>query len=159
MSSAQHLIKQLDLSPHPEGGYYRRTYQSEMVLRIRDKTRYCSTLIYYLLQGNDISVFHRLKSDEIWIYQQGAAIKIHILKPDGSYEFKILGNNILDGESLQVIIPAGLWFAAELVDKNDFSLASCVVSPGFDFEDFSIAAKAELLADYPKHKDLISKFT
>lgn len=165
MKNAEYFIKKLDLEKHPEGGYYRRIYQSdEMVNKSNlperyDSDRFYSTSIYYLLNGNDVSKFHRLKSDEIWHYYFGSLVIIHIIDNFGNYTLEKLGPNLEEDENFQVIIPKNSYFAAEITEKNSFVIVGCTVSPGFDFEDFELASKKELLKKYPKHHELIEKFS
>ncbi len=165
MSDANYWINKLQLKPHPEGGYYKETYRSEFYIKANDLIdthngeRRCSSLIYYLLKGEECSHFHRLKSDEIWIYQQGGALKIHLISPKGELVTEILGTDIENGEKMQVFVPANYWFAAELANFNDFCLLSCLVSPGFVFDDFELAKKEILVKDFPKHEDLISRLS
>ncbi len=74
-------------------------------------------------------------------------------------EIKNIGIDITNGEVPQVIIPKNRWFAAELINKKGFSLVGCTVAPGFDFNDFQLAKRSELIKLYPQHKNLITKFT
>uniref|UniRef100_A9A662 DUF985 domain-containing protein n=1 Tax=Methanococcus maripaludis (strain C6 / ATCC BAA-1332) TaxID=444158 RepID=A9A662_METM6 len=165
MKTAEYFIKKLNLEKHPEGGFYKRIYQSEEVIS-KDKLperynsdRFYSTSIYYLLSGNDISKFHRLKSDEIWHYYFGSSAIIHIIDNLGNYNLKKLGPNLDKNENFQVIIPKNSYFAAEIIEKSSFIIVGCTVSPGFDFEDFELASKDELLKKYPEHVNLIKKFS
>jgi hypothetical protein len=111
-----------------------------------------------MLHGNQVSYFHKLKSDEIWHFYLGSPAIIHCLNNDG-YSKTIVGNGIEHGEQPQFIIKAETLFAAEVEDKNNFSLVGCTVAPGFNFEDLILASRKELLNKYPSHKDLIIKFT
>ena len=163
MSSADHYIKELNLEPHPEGGFFRETYRSTGSISASGLknfigSRSFSTCIYYLLKGNEISVFHKLKSDEVWHFYDGGSIRIYILS-DGPLMQKTLGKEIGNGENFQQVIPANTWFAAELIDKKSFTLAGCTVAPGFDFRDFEIGKREELLKLYPQHEEMILKFT
>lgn len=165
MKTAEYFIKQLNLEKHPEGGFYKRIYQSEEVIS-KDKLpdrynsdRFYSTSIYYLLNGNDVSKFHRLKSDEIWHYYFGSSAIIHIIDNLGNYSLKKLGLNLEENENFQVAIPKNSYFAAEVIEKNSFIIVGCTVSPGFDFEDFELTSKEKLLEKYPKHSKLIEKFS
>lgn len=157
------IIQSLELQPHPEGGYYKEVYRSEGFISetcLPDSfwgKRNISTSIYYLLQKDDFSAFHRIKSDEIWHYYFGGSLLLHLLHPDGSYQCKVLGSDITNGSTFQLVIPAGTWFAAEPAPGNDFTLAGCTVAPGFDFDDFELANKNELMQHYPNYQDLISR--
>lgn len=157
------IIQLLELQPHPEGGYYKEVYRSEGSIseaclpNTFQGERSISTSIYYLLQKGDFSAFHRIKSDEIWHYYYGGNVLLHLLHPDGNYQCKVLGSDIIKGATFQLVIPAGTWFAAEPGPGNDFTLAGCTVAPGFDFADFQLAAKSELTQQYPNHQSLISR--
>lgn len=163
--SADYWIKELELMPHPEGGFYKETYQSDFIISensleaSRGGSRKSSSLIYYLLRDQEYSHFHRLKSDEIWIYQHGGSLRIHIINNGGELVTKTLGIEVSKGEELQVLVPANSWFAAELVNHNSYTLLSCMVTPGFVFKDFELANKNDLLNRYKQHSKLINKLT
>ncbi len=165
MNKAKYWIDKLQLKSHPEGGFYKETYRSEFYISSSDLKdshygkRRSSSLIYYLLEGEERSHFHRLNSDEIWIYQQGGALNIHMISPKGELITEVLGCDIENGEKMQVIVPANYWFAAELENINDYSLLSCLVSPGFVFDDFELAKKEQLAKNFPKHKQLINRLS
>lgn len=158
--SADYWISKFSMEKHPEGGWFRETYRSGMSLEstalpaVYGGERNISTAIYFLLEGNDISKLHRLRSDEIWFFHCGSPLVIHCIDSRGNNSSLNLGM-----ESFQGIIPAGTWFGAEVCDKDSFSLVSCTVSPGFDFADFELGDRSELLSLYPEHKTLIEKFT
>ena len=158
-------IKKLDLKKHPEGGYFRQTYQSkEMIAGNALPNRFIearpiSTAIYYLLNGNEFSAFHRLKSDELWHFYTGSSLTLHLIAPDGKYFQIKLGNNIDNGELFQEVIKAGCWFGATVNDFFSYSLVGCTVAPGFSFKDFEIGNRKALIELYPKHKIIIEKLT
>jgi predicted cupin superfamily sugar epimerase len=147
----QYWIEHLGLSPHPEGGYYRVTYKSELMIANRS----ASTAIYFLLHGRDFSAFHRIASDELWHFYAGSALVVYVIDPDGSYSELHLGN---DGV-FQGVVRAGCWFASRLKDAASFALVGCTVAPGFDFADFELAARSELVHAYPQHRRLIEELT
>ncbi len=158
-------ISNLQLQPHSEGGHYRQTYRSDMVLpkeslpqRFRG-SRTASTAIYFLLAGEDFSAFHRLQSDEIWHFYLGSTLIVHVIEPGGRYSQIKLGPNLEDGEVFQAVVKAGCWFASQLLDETSFALVGCTVAPGFDFEDFELATREELVRSYPQHRDVIHKLT
>ncbi len=162
---AAYWINKLNLLAHPEGGYYKEIYRSEefieqTVLPNRYSSKHSlSTSIYFLLNKNQISAFHKLQSDEIWHYHTGASLKIHIISNDGNYKEVKLGLSLEDGESPQIIIPHNHWFAAELLDKSSFTLIGCTVAPGFDFTDFILGKQDILKKLFPQHSDLIVRMT
>ena len=136
MTSIETIIEKLDLKPHPEGGYYKETYRS--VETCLDGSRNLQTAIYFLLTSDNVSHFHRIKSDEIWYYQYGAACEIIEIDEAGNERIIRLGSDIANGELLQHVVKAGLWFYSRVQPENEFCLAACHVNPGFDFQDFEI---------------------
>jgi predicted cupin superfamily sugar epimerase len=157
--SAKSIIQKLQLIPHPEGGFYKETYISKQSMTTNDgKQRNVSTAIYYLLENEDKSLFHRIKSDELWFFHQGNPIEI-IFIHNSLISSIILGNDLKKGELPQAKIPANTWFAAKIKNDTGYSLVSCVVAPGFDFADFQLAKKADLILEYPHLKEIIIKFT
>jgi predicted cupin superfamily sugar epimerase len=151
------IISTLQLIPHPEGGYYRETYRSAEVISTSRGNRVAGTTIYFLLESGNFSAFHRLTSDEAWYYHIGDSVKLYLISPDGTLSTCLVGKSFTKGESLQVIMPAGHWFAAEVIESNGFTLVSCSVSPGFEFSDFEMANRESLCAQYPQHQELISR--
>ncbi|RMD50451.1 MAG: cupin domain-containing protein [Ignavibacteria bacterium] len=159
MSELEKLIEKLQLIPHPEGGYYKETFRSNDTVKIeRENTNHSRntlTSIYYLLSGKDKSHFHKIKSDEIWYHHSGCDVLIHIITNDGELKTEKLGPN----GNHQVVVTKEQWFAAELVNKNEFALVGCAVAPGFDFSDFTLGSRNELIKSFPQHKEVIEKFT
>ena len=154
--NAESWIKKLNLKEHPEGGFYSEIYRNTKNINFVSGTRSLATSIYYLLKGEDKSNFHQLFSDELWYFHAGSAVRIHQLFK-GEYSEKILG--IEGNQHPQIIIKSGIIFGAELMDKSSFCLMSCMVNPGFDFQDFRLVGRDELYRNYPDHKSLIAKFT
>lgn len=153
---ANYWIKQLQLIPHKEGGYYTETFKSNDYIKNSDKI-FASSLIYFLLTNNQFSAFHRLKNDEVWIYHYGQPVTIHIINSNGILESQILGIDVANGHKLQVTIRANSWFAAEMATNNGYCLMSCLVSPGFHWHDFELAKNENLLSLYPQHSKLIKR--
>lgn len=164
MKTVEYWINHLSLNEHPEGGYYRETYRSaEFVNGSALPTRFggdrnYSTTIYFLLPSNKRSLFHKIKSDEIWYYHSGSALTIYVLDQNGLSQHR-LGPDIEKGESLQVIVPSNVWFGALVNEKDNYTLSSCSVSPGFDFRDFELAERAQLLHAYPNEAAVIERLT
>jgi uncharacterized protein len=157
--NAQDIINKLEMLPHPEGGYYKETYRSEeQTINKEGNKRNTSTAIYFLLENNNISRFHRIKSDELWFFHQGNAIEIVSIKNNKLVSIT-LGNDIDKGEVPQAVIPANVWFASSVKDGQGFGLVSCTVAPGFDFADFEMAKQDELLQEYPMFESVIKKYT
>lgn len=156
-------VQKLELKPHPEGGFYKETYRSAeripmagLPSRFR-APRSFSTAIYFLLPAHEYSSFHRIQSDELWHFHIGGSLTLFVLNED-RLETKKLGGDPEKDEALQVTIPAGSWFAAE-VTRGSFVLAGCTVSPGFDFADFELATGRNLSDQYPAHQALIARLT
>jgi uncharacterized protein len=163
--TAKYYIDKLGLVRHPEGGYYTEIYRSaeyyysDSLPERYNGDRNFSTSIYFLLEGKDVSNFHRLKSDEIWHFLDGSSVKIYLLDRNGKLSEIILGKNLDYGERLQAVIEKGNWFAAEVIDKSSYTLVSCTVAPGFDFNDFELGNREVLLKDYPQYREEILRFT
>lgn len=164
MQPAEYWINHLKLQPHPEGGFYKETYRaseeiSQGALHPRfDGPRNISTAIYFLLSSQDRSLFHRIKSDEIWHYHAGDTLHIHVLTPKGLITHK-LGMNLDKGDVLQAVIPANHWFGAVVSENGSYTLSGCTVAPGFDFRDFELADREKLIREFPAQKGLITKLT
>jgi len=157
--TAQEIIHHLQLLPHPEGGYYRETYRAADTLTTAEgRTRSVSTAIYYLLENEDKSHFHRIKSDELWFFHQGRPLEIILLTP-GQPTRLVLGSDFSRGELPQAVVPANTWFAAHLPHHAGFALVSCTVAPGFDFADFELAERTALLAEFPQAAEVVEQFT
>ena len=162
---AKYYVAKLQLNPHPEGGYYKEIYRSgEIYFAEHLPGRYSggrnfSTSIYFLLEGKQVSKFHKLKSDELWHFYDGTSIKIYIFNNSMSLSEIVLGNNLDKGEIFQIAIEKENWFAAEVIDKSSYSLIGCTVAPGFDFADFELANRKELVEKFSLYRDLIKRFT
>lgn len=149
------IIQHLQLLPHPEGGYFRETYRSaEMLTTSAGNSRNVSTAIYYLLEDEDKSHFHRIRSDEIWHFHGKDPLEILIIE-QAELSIKTLGNKLAQGEVPQVVVPAGCWFAARVKNGSGYSLVSCTVAPGFDYLDFELGTKEHLIREFPHLKEII----
>ena len=163
-TEAQYWIEQLALLPHPEGGYYKETYRSQEEINSGslptrfNGARNFSTAIYFLLSSEDRSLFHRIKSDELWHFHKGSSLSIYVLSDNG-IKIHLLGDNPVKGESLQVTIPANTWFGAQVNEPDSYTLAGCTVAPGFDFNDFELAKRDELLHEFPACKEVVIQLT
>lgn len=163
--NSQDWIKKLHLSPHPEGGYFREIYRAEGIIsqpslpmRYNGGRAY-STTIYYLLESNDASSLHRLKSDEQWFHIDGSALTIHSIDPQGNYTQQHIGKNLDKGESPFAVVPTGCWFGGTVDAQDSFALVGCVVAPGFQFDDFELAKRDELIKQFPQYISIIEKLT
>lgn len=177
---AQRLIKQFNLQPHPEGGYYRETYRSPLCVTAGAGRRSASTAIYYMLEPGDYSAWHRIASDELWHFYAGSALNIYVLDDENGLTTHRLGDPLRDpGCTFQALVPAGRWFAAEPASEafapaaerlrtqapdssatnsaDRFALVGCTVAPGFEFSEFEMADPNALMAQYPAYSDLIRR--
>ena len=167
---AAYWVKALDLGAHPEGGWFRETYRSVDRVAAGEAAwsgsgsgsggeRAASTAIYYLLEGAQFSAFHRIRSDEAWHFYAGSSLILHELHESGTLVETRLGGDPEFGESFQAVVPAGRWFAATVANPRGFALVGCTVAPGFDFRDFELASRDELIARFPQHADVIRRLT
>lgn len=164
MQPAQFWIDTLNLQTHREGGFYRETYRSTEQIPTKGlpdrfaSPRSFSTAIFFLLRSQDRSLFHRIRSDELWHYYAGTPLTLYILNPDGLKILR-LGPNPAQGESFQVVIPANHWFGAKVEQSNSYTLSGCTVAPGFDFMDFELADRKSLIKQFPSHHEVITMLT
>ena len=156
--TAEEIIRILDLKLLPEeGGMYRETYRSDELIargalpgRYGKSKCYC-TAIYYLLTPDMFSAIHRVPSEEIFHFYLGDPVTMLQLHPDGSSQTVTLGQDIVAGQQLQVIVPRGVWQGAFLNEGGKFALMGTTVAPGFDFSDYESGARAPLLEKYHGH--------
>ena len=153
----QQLINKLSLEPHIEGGYFSRTYGSDLTASVPYDTkprRLLSSIYYMLTYDNPIGFLHKNKSDIIHYFQGGSPLTYIIITLDGTLDKKILGADLDNGQQLQLIIRGGLWKATELV-AGEFGLVSESVSPGFEYEDMELAEKNVIKNLFPHLWDQI----
>ena len=150
------LIEKLELLPHPEGGFYSETYRSDML--IPSLNRQLMTSIYFLLTSDNVSKFHRIKSDEIWFFHEGSSLIVHTLSEEGHKENRV-GLNLLQGETPQFLVEKETIFGSTVAEEDSYSLVSCIVAPGFDFQDFELFTKEQLEVLFPENKKIISRLT
>lgn len=157
-------VKAIGLKEHPEGGYFKETYRAEMEIDAPEFNgrRSAGTAIYYLLKGkSQFSAFHRIKSDEVWHFYAGSPLAVHVIDKSGRYRKMVIGRGRKGKRpALQAVVEAGCWFSAS-IDRplpGSYSLVGCTVAPGFDFDDWESGRRAELLALYPEHSRIITRF-
>ncbi len=132
--TANRIIQQLNLSPHPEGGHYRQTWIADAT----DGTRPDGTAILFLLKAGEVSGWHRIDAVEIWHFYAGAPLTLSMAETKaGPVRDYTLGPNVLNGQSPQLIVPTRHWQAAR--STGDYTLVGCTVSPAFRFEGFEMA--------------------
>lgn len=132
-STAQDLIRLLNLRPHPEGGHYREAFRD---VRGGDN-RARSTAIYYLLQAGELSHWHRIDVCEVWHWYAGSPLALSIAPARGAAVRRVLGCDIVAGERPQIVVPERAWQSASTLGA--YTLAGCTVAPGFDFDKFELA--------------------
>ena len=142
MTDRPQLAEQLDLRPHPEGGWFRETWRSEITFRPDgyDGERSAATAIYFLLCPGEESAWHAVRSDELWLWHAGGPLTLR-LGGSGAEPADIaaitLGADVGAGQEPQAVVPGGTWQRA-VPAGSDPALVSCVVAPGFDFTDFRL---------------------
>ena len=162
---ANYWIEKLGLAPHPEGGYFRETYRAaERIAADALPPRFAgdrsfSTAIYFLLTSDRFSAFHRIQQDELWHFHAGDPLTIHVIDGDGELTVVEMGADAERGQVWQAVVPAQSVFAAEVRAPGAFALVGCTVAPGFEFDDFEMPPRADLLAHYPQHADLVTRLT
>lgn len=161
-SKIQEIVEKYSLMPHPEGGFYKETYRSGQQVSLNGENHIAGTVIFYFLRSfkitGDFSAWHKLKNlDETWFFHEGNDLTVYIMDSNGHITTRILGKDA----DFQVHVPADTWFSAavEIDEPEAFSLVSCSVFPGFDFQYFELADSDSLIEKYPKNKGLIEKFT
>lgn len=163
MNKAKYFIDKLGLIKHPEGGWFKEVYRSDEIITadaLNDRfssERSISTSIFFLLEKDEFSAFHKIKSDELWHFHAGSSLKLFMISPAGKLTEKKLGLNIERKERPQVIVPNGYYFAAK--SNGEFTLSGCTVAPGFDFEDFEMPSLDVLTNLFPAHAELIKLLT
>jgi predicted cupin superfamily sugar epimerase len=156
--SAEDVVRLLQLAPlEQEGGYYRRTAESDVILPGTGRRAY--SVIYMLVTPTGFSAMHRLGTDEIWTFHAGDALESLRLAPDGSGKHVRLGLNLAEDEKVQDVIPAKIWQGTRLRPGGRWGLVSCVVAPEFRWSDFELGDRAGLVAAYPAFSAEISTLT
>jgi uncharacterized protein len=158
------IIEELDLRPHPEGGFFRETYRSSVVIPgdLRPgfaESRAVSTAILFLLPEGSCSLLHRFKADEIWHFYLGGPLVLVELGESGTIMHTVLGTDILAGQKVQHVVPAARWFGAYPQIGSGFCLVGCTVAPGFEFEDLEFGRREELMRSHPGASEEIVKLT
>ena len=157
------LVNTFELEPHPEGGFYKETYRAKELYDSLPKpfsgSRNYSTAIYFLIPEGKKSALHKILSDEVWHFYLGGPMTLYQISPNGELEIVTLGNDIIKGQKLQHVVPAGYWFGGHTNTDSEYSFVGCTVSPGFDFRDFLMAERSELIKKFPQHQDIVERLT
>ncbi len=151
MPSSKEIIEALKLEPLAvEGGFFRETYRSKAQAKSASP-RCAGTCIYYLMTAMDISAWHKVDSDEIWLYHAGSPALQLLLFPDGSWKERAVGPDVISGQEPQSLIPAGTWQAAVLLERGEKSwgLFGAMVCPGFEYAGFQGGDAKELASKWP----------
>ncbi len=163
--SADYWINKLQLTRHIEGGSYFRTYCSAVTILhhhlppVFKGPRPAATAIYFLLDKDQFSAMHRIASDELWHFYYGDPLMVYEIDAAGNITQHVLGNNPENNENFQCLVKAGSWFGSKIKEGGDYSLVGCTVSPGFDFADFELGERNDLLKAYPQHASIIQMLT
>lgn len=158
MPAAADLVRDLQLLPHPEGGYFRETYRAA---HADAQGRAASTMIYFLLPAGEVSRLHRIDADEGWHHYLGGTLEIFELDEaaPGTPRVTRLGKDLGRGEVPQHVVPAGRWFGAAPAAGVPYVLVGCTVAPAFEFARFELGERARLLARFPDAADVVTKLT
>ncbi|HTG82567.1 MAG TPA: cupin domain-containing protein [Geobacteraceae bacterium] len=154
--TAAELIDLYKLQPHREGGWYREVHRSDRFLGLLPGypgERTALTAIYFLLAAGEFSAFHRVRSEEAWVHLAGAPLELVFLEEEPRIVPLASAGY---GEPLAVVPPGVLQAARSL---GDYTLAACLVAPGFDFADFEIPSRERLESAFPRHTELVRRFT
>lgn len=161
MPDRETLITELQLEAHVEGGYFKRTYQSDQRPKIATEhgERYLLTSIYYLLtEDSPTGQWHMNRSDIIHFWHLGAPVHYFMIHPDGRLETAVLGPDIAAGQQPQLLVSGGVWKASNL-PSGDYGLISEAVAPGFDYADMSLGKEDALLEAFPRHEAVIRAYS
>lgn len=167
MVTADDVIKVLGLQPlQDEGGYFKETYRSEKInapatifgIKSEDP-RAISTAIYYLVRPESFSALHKIQSDEIFHFYGGDPVEMVQIDELGRLTRFVIGSNIFNGETPQVVVRRGTWQALRLKSGGSWALMGTTVSPGFEFSDFELGIREQLMQAYPQHKNDIIRFS
>ncbi|PSS02040.1 Ubiquitin-conjugating enzyme suppressor like [Actinidia chinensis var. chinensis] len=185
-ASASQIVEKLNLKPHQEGGFYSETLRDTSVTLSKSHLpstykvdRPISTCIYFLLPSGSVSVLHRIPCAETWHFYMGEPLTVlEMNDQDGSIKLTCLGPNPIDSDQhLQYTVPPNVWFGAYPTQdinvssengavktaprdaENHFSLVGCTCAPAFQFEDFELARRSELISLFPKYESLINLLT
>ncbi|MBA0865118.1 hypothetical protein Goshw_009214 [Gossypium schwendimanii] len=185
MVSASEIATKLNLASHPEGGFFSETFRDSSVMLSTSQLpprykvdRAVSTAIYFLLPAGSVSHLHRIPCAETWHFYLGEPLTVLELdEKDGQVKLTCLGPDLMNNQKVQYTVPPNVWFGAfptkdfnistdVAVTKNDprdaeshYSLVGCTCAPAFQFQDFELAKRSELVTRFPKHEHLISLLT
>ena len=163
--TADYWRKKLQLVAHVEGGSFKEIYRSPLILATEQLpsgfagNRNCCTGIYFLLERGQFSAFHRIASDEQWHFYFGDPLTVFEIEKNGQLKEHTLGKDPQRSEHFHCAIQAGSWFASTVSPGGEYSLVGCTVAPGFDYADFQLANREDLIEQFPQHSSLITSLT
>lgn len=154
-NAVEQWLNQLQLHPHPEGGYY-----IEVIKEVwnEESLRPAYSSIYFLLTHDNISHFHRIDADEIWYYHAGDSLTVHMIHPEGNYQQVTVGPHIENGDVLQFVVPKGTIFASSIEGGSGYALVGCMCHPAFEFNHFELYSKEWLNKTYPNLKTINNRY-
>jgi predicted cupin superfamily sugar epimerase len=158
----EEVIATLGLSPHPEGGHYVETFRAAALpFELPGRgPRSASTAIYFLLKAGEFSALHVVTSDELWHHYLGDPLELHCFDSSGAHRLTLLGAELAAGQRPQHVVRAGELQAARVAaGSHGFALCGCTVAPGFDFADFAMPPRAQLLERLTQHRELVTALT
>ena len=148
-----------------EGGYFREFYRSVESIpqgalpgRYVDN-RHFATSIHYLITDTDFSALHKLVSDEIYHFYDGDPVNLCLIHHDGSVEEITLGPDLASGDTRVAVVPHGVWQGSYVKGDGRWALLGCTVAPAFEFVDYELGGREELIAQFPQHRDVILRLT
>ena len=163
---ARALIEGLGMERIPqEGAWFTVTHVSDETLERQLPERYASprklySAIHTLVTTEDFSAMHRLRTDEFWMYYEGAPMEVLLLYPDGSGAVKVLGKNVLNGQHRQLLVPRNTWMGARVLSPGPgYALFGNILAPAFDYSDYEPGYRDELIHQYPAFSEQITALT
>ncbi len=160
MKNIEQIIDKYKMQKHPEGGHYSEVFRSN--IQINDcsnpllNAHSTMSSIFYLLTKGEISKFHSILQDETWHYYSGGILLLHLITPSGEHKLVRLGSDFYT-ENFQFTVPANWLMAAEVV--GEYCLLGCTVAPAFEFRDFNMPSREQLLDKFPDLADVIIKLS
>ena len=149
------VIEMLELEAHKEGGFFRRTYEATQAVDDRHPTM--SSIFYMLTDDSPIGHLHCNKSDIVHYWHAGNSLTYWLIDPNGQLSTVTLGPNLAEGEQLQLTVPGGVWKATEL-SRGEYGLLSEAVTPGFIYDDMTMASKTFLKESFPELYQQLERF-
>ena len=163
------LIERFQMQPLPEeGGMYVQSYLSADLLpadalpaRYPAASKPAGTAIYYLLtaEANSFSAVHRLPTDEIYHFYLGDPMETLLLFPDGTSRTEVIGRDVLAGQHVQFVVPAGVWQGSAVAPGGEYTLIGTTMAPGYTTPDYEGGVRDELIVRYPDQAERIRRLT